>query len=85
MIPTIATVAVGFSALLSNISATSNANRARNLAELGTDAGALVADLQSERAASTMVLTGTGTQENFTSRCSPSWEPCWELSLLTTS
>ena len=38
LIPTIATVAVGFSALLSNISATSNANRARNLAELGTNA-----------------------------------------------
>src|SRR5689334_721486 len=63
LIPTIATVAVGFSALLSNISATSNANRARNLAELGTNAGALVADLQSERAATTMVLTGSGPEQ----------------------
>ena len=29
--------------------------------------------------------TDTETQGSFTSRCSPSWEPCWELSLLTTS
>jgi len=60
LIPTIATVAVGFSALLTNISAMSNANRARNLAELSTDAGTLVADLQSERAATTMYMTATG-------------------------
>jgi methyl-accepting chemotaxis protein len=56
MVPTIATVFVGFSALLSNISEASNADRTRNLATLTSDAGGLVHDLQNERAAATILL-----------------------------
>jgi signal transduction histidine kinase len=57
LIPTIATISVGFSALLSSIGATGNANQAHTLAELTTDAGTLVQALQNERAAATMLLT----------------------------
>src|SRR5437879_3449781 len=51
LVPTIATVSVGFSALLGNINAANTADRARTLAALTGDAGKLVHDLQNERAA----------------------------------
>jgi signal transduction histidine kinase len=60
LVPTIATVSVGFSALLGNINATNNADRARSLAALTDDAGKLVHSLQNERAAATILLTATG-------------------------
>ncbi|HEY2669106.1 MAG TPA: nitrate- and nitrite sensing domain-containing protein, partial [Rugosimonospora sp.] len=56
MVPTIATVFVGASALLGNIDQANNANRARTLATLTSDAGQLVHDLQNERAAATILL-----------------------------
>jgi signal transduction histidine kinase len=57
MVPTIATVSVGFGALLGNINAASNADRARSLAGLSSDAGRLVHSLQDERAAATLLLS----------------------------
>jgi signal transduction histidine kinase len=60
MVPTIATVAVGFGALLGNIDAASNADRARSLAGLSSDAGRLVHSLQDERAAATLLLSTSG-------------------------
>ncbi len=67
MVPTIATVFVGFSALLTNINSANNADRARTLASLAADAGALVHNLQDERAAATRLLTTTdaNTQKNL--------------------
>ncbi|GIH12620.1 hypothetical protein Raf01_07920 [Rugosimonospora africana] len=56
MVPTIATVFVGASALLGNIGAANDANRARALATLTSDAGQLVHDLQNERAEATILL-----------------------------
>src|SRR5436309_1634583 len=57
LVPTLATVVVGFGALANNISIAHDADRARILAGLSGDAGVLVHDLQDERAAALMVLT----------------------------
>src|SRR2546430_9264627 len=56
LVPTLATVVVGFGALAANISTAHDADRARILAGLSGDAGRLVHDLQDERAAATMLL-----------------------------
>src|SRR5438876_6811421 len=57
LVPTLATVVVGFGALASNITTAHNADRSRNLAELSEDSGLLVHNLQNERAAVTRLLT----------------------------
>ncbi|OLE24362.1 MAG: hypothetical protein AUG44_19410 [Actinobacteria bacterium 13_1_20CM_3_71_11] len=57
LVPTLATVVVGFGALANNIGTAHDADRARILAGLSGDAGLLVHDLQDERAAAIMVLT----------------------------
>jgi signal transduction histidine kinase len=56
IVPTIATVAAGFGALLTNIGAATDADRARTLTGLAADSGALVHALQDERAATVMLL-----------------------------
>ncbi|HKT05798.1 MAG TPA: sensor histidine kinase, partial [Rugosimonospora sp.] len=63
MVPTIATIAVGFGALLTNIGAATDADRARTLATLAADSGALVHNLQDERAAAVMVLASPATAD----------------------
>ena len=55
-VPTLATVIVGANGLVSQISTASTADRARMLATLSGDAGALVHDLQDERADAAMLL-----------------------------
>src|SRR5262249_20711664 len=57
LIPTLATVVVGFGALASNIGTAHDADRARILAGLSGEAGRFVHDLQDERAAAIMVLS----------------------------
>src|SRR5947209_8835553 len=57
LVPTLATVVVGFGALATNIGTAHDADRARILAGLSGDAGVLVHDLQDERAAAIMVLS----------------------------
>ncbi len=67
MVPTIATVFVGFGALLANIGTAHDADRARILAGLSGDAGKLVHDLQDERAAATLMQSappGSDMQKN---------------------
>src|SRR6266480_3231067 len=67
LVPTLATVVVGFGALASNIGTAHDADRARILAGLSGDAGLLVHDLQDERAAAIMVLTANAdTQKTVT-------------------
>jgi signal transduction histidine kinase len=56
IVPTIATIVVGISALLTNIGAASDADRARTLTSLTADSGSLVHDLQNERAAAVDLL-----------------------------
>ncbi len=56
LVPTLATVVVGFGALAANIGTAHNADRARILAGVTGDTGKLVHDLQNERAAATMML-----------------------------
>jgi signal transduction histidine kinase len=63
MVPTIATIAVGFGALLTNIGAATDADRARTLASLAADSGAVVHGLQNERAAAAMVLSTPSTSD----------------------
>ena len=55
-VPTLATVIVGANGLVGQISTASTADRARVLATLSGDAGALVQDLQNERADAAMLL-----------------------------
>src|SRR5256884_8935672 len=57
LVPTLATVVVGFGALAANIGTAHDADRARILAGLSSDAGRLVHDLQDERAAAIIVLS----------------------------
>src|SRR5215813_3660866 len=57
LVPTLATVVVGFGALASNIGTAHDADRARILAGLSGDAGRLVHNLQDERAAAILVLS----------------------------
>ena len=56
IVPTIATVVVGVSALVNNINQANEADRSRVLAQVSEDAGAFVHELQDERAATTMLL-----------------------------
>src|SRR5437868_3274176 len=63
LVPTLATVVVGFGALASNIGTAHNADRARILAGLTGDTGRLVHDLQNERAAVTMLLASNESNE----------------------
>jgi signal transduction histidine kinase len=65
MVPTLATIVVGFSALFANISAANDADRARTLASLSADSGAIVDALQNERAATVLRL---GTQTTDTAK-----------------
>jgi len=62
-VPTLATVIVGANGLVSQISTASTADRARVLATLSGDAGALVHDLQNERANAAMLLGSTSTAD----------------------
>lgn len=55
-LPTVATIAVGFAALLSSTGKANDANRARVIASLTAQSGALVQGLQDERAAATALL-----------------------------
>ena len=57
LVPTLATVVVGFGALANNIGTAHDADRARILAGLSGDAGGLVHSLQDERAAAIVVLS----------------------------
>src|SRR3989442_6422633 len=68
LVPTLATVVVGFGALATNIGTAHDADRARILAGLSGDAGLLVHDLQDERAAAIMVLSANddGAQKDAT-------------------
>src|SRR5215469_7304595 len=59
VVPTIATVFVGFSSLLGNINSANNAARTRTVAALTGDASVLTHALQNERAAATLLLTTT--------------------------
>jgi methyl-accepting chemotaxis protein len=63
LVPTLATVVVGFGALAANIGTAHNADRARILAGLTGDTGRLVHDLQNERAAVTMLLASNDSDE----------------------
>src|SRR5690348_11974724 len=63
LVPTLATVVVGFGALASNIGTAHNADRARILAGLTGDTGVLVHDLQNERAAVAMLLASNDSPE----------------------
>src|SRR5215469_2481439 len=56
LVPTIATVFVGFSSLLGNINAATNASRVRTVAALTGDASKLTHALQNERAAAVVLL-----------------------------
>jgi signal transduction histidine kinase/aspartokinase-like uncharacterized kinase len=63
LVPTLATVVVGFGALATNIGIAHDADRARILAGLAADTGRLVHDLQNERAAVTMMLASNDSDE----------------------
>ncbi|MCW2641635.1 MAG: putative sensor-like histidine kinase [Dactylosporangium sp.] len=58
IVPTIATVVVGMLGLVDNYHRASDADQSRLLAGLTADSGALVHELQNERAASTLLLGG---------------------------
>src|SRR5688572_18040630 len=60
IVPTIATIVVGTAGLIENITAASGADRSRTLARLSMEAGALVHDLQQERAAAVIFVGSTG-------------------------
>jgi signal transduction histidine kinase len=64
-VPTLAIVIVGANGLLGQISTTNNADRARTLSTLTQYSGALVDELQAERADATMLL---GTTQNATAK-----------------
>jgi signal transduction histidine kinase len=63
LVPTLATVVVGFGALAANIGTAHNADRARILAGLTGDTGRLVHNLQNERAAVTIMLATNESDE----------------------
>ncbi len=63
LVPTLATVVVGFGALATNISTAHDADRARILAGLTGDTGRLVHNLQNERAAVTMQMASADSDE----------------------
>src|SRR3989440_6555013 len=63
LVPTLATVVVGFGALAANIGTAHDADRARILAGICDDTGRLVHDLQNERAAATMMLAAHDSDE----------------------
>ncbi|MBN1173237.1 MAG: nitrate- and nitrite sensing domain-containing protein [Micromonosporaceae bacterium] len=60
IVPTIATVVVGSVGLVRNIESASDADRTGALAVLATEAGALVHEVQNERAAAILVLANVG-------------------------
>src|SRR2546421_3706209 len=62
IVPTIATIIVGTAGLVTNISHANEADRSRTLAGLSADAGALVHELQDERAAATLLLGNPGNE-----------------------
>jgi signal transduction histidine kinase len=64
MLPTIATIAVSFAALISNTSKASDANRTRAAASLTAQSGALVQGLQDERSAATALLATPNPRAN---------------------
>src|SRR2546421_8564205 len=66
LVPTLATVVVGFGALAANIATAHDADRARILAGISEDTGRLVHDLQNERAAATMMLTSHDSKDKTT-------------------
>ena len=68
LVPTLATVVVGFGALAANIGTAHNADRARILAGVTGDTGRLVHNLQNERAAVTIMLASndSGEKKNAT-------------------
>jgi signal transduction histidine kinase len=63
IVPTIATIVVGTAGLVDNISNANAADRARTLSDLAANAGALVHELQDERAAATLLLGTNGNTE----------------------
>jgi signal transduction histidine kinase len=69
IVPIIATIVVGTNGLVNNIGDANNADRARTLSGLSAEAGALVQELQSERAKSTLLLAApAGTPVATTAR-----------------
>ncbi|GIJ70320.1 hypothetical protein Voc01_052370 [Virgisporangium ochraceum] len=56
IVPTIATIVVGTTGLVENISAANDADRTRTLARLSMQAGAVIQELQSERAAGVLFV-----------------------------
>src|SRR3989440_1929054 len=66
LVPTLATVVVGFGALAANIGTAHDADRARILAGISEDTGRLVHDLQNERAAATMMLASHDSKDKTT-------------------
>jgi signal transduction histidine kinase len=67
IVPTIATIIVGTAGLVDNINRANVADRTRTLANLSADAGALVHELQDERAKSTILL-GLSTDNSAASK-----------------
>jgi signal transduction histidine kinase len=63
IVPTIATIVVGTAGLVDNISNANAADRARTLSDLTANAGALVHEIQDERAAATLLLGTSGNTE----------------------
>ena len=67
-VPTLAIVIVGANGLLGQISTTNNADRARTLSTLTQYSGALVDELQTERADATMLLGASSTADIGTAK-----------------
>lgn len=61
IVPTLATIVVGTNGLLGNLDTATGADRTRILSVLVKESGALVDDLQNERAAAVMLLGATNT------------------------
>src|SRR5689334_17527049 len=56
IVPTIATIVVGTTGLVENISAANDADRTRTLARLSLEAGSVIHELQNERAAGVLFV-----------------------------
>ena len=59
IVPTLATIGVGTNGLIEHLGTANDADRARTLSQLSEASGALVHNLQNERAAAAMLLGGT--------------------------
>jgi signal transduction histidine kinase len=59
IVPTLATIGVGTNGLIEHLGTANDADRARTLSQLSEASGALVHNLQNERAAATMLLGAT--------------------------